>query len=90
MKILAIVGGVVLVVGLAVAIAYRLFLPRVFVAAGRGPIEDVSAVTVARVTVADEALNYDAKTVRAGDGHKYVLVDCHIAAPAGSGLMTWS
>jgi hypothetical protein len=51
MRILAVVGGVVLVIGLVIVLAYRLFLPRAFVAAGRGSIREVGAVTVARVAV---------------------------------------
>jgi len=83
-KILVVVGGVLLVIGLAGVIAYRLFLPRAFVTYRRGSMTEAGTLTVSRVTIADETLNYNAKTVRAGDGHKYVLVDCRIAAPASS------
>lgn len=84
MKRLAIVGGGALVVGLALVLAYRLLMPRAFVAAGHGSVQDAGAVSVSRVTIGDEAVNFDAKTVRAGAGHRFVLIDCRIAAPANA------
>ena len=84
MKILTIVGAVAVIIGLAIVIAFRILLPRALVATGRGSIQDVASVTVTRVAVANETRNFEAKTVRAGDGYKYILVDCRIAAEAGS------
>lgn len=83
MKQLSAVAGVVLVVAvIAIVFYYRSVAPRSFVAAGRGAVADAPTITVTRVSVAPATIDNDGKAVQAGRGHKYVLLDCRIAAPA--------
>lgn len=83
MKQLSVVAGVVLVVAvIAIVLYYRSVAPRSFVATGRGAVADAPTITVTRVSVAPATRDYDGKEVQAGRGHKYVLLDCRIAAPA--------
>ena len=78
MKVLS-VAGAVLVIS-ATATACRPRDEERFVALGHGAISGVQALTVIAVATALETVNYDGKTVRAGPGHKYVLLDCRVAA----------
>ena len=82
-KRLGIAGGIVVV--LAAAIAYRVLTPHqtaqdALVSVGRGAINAVGAVTVIHTGVSPETVDYDGRTVQAGAGHQYLLLDCRIAA----------
>jgi hypothetical protein len=79
-----VVAGVLLVVAIAAIVLHRTRAPRAFVTAGRSPLIDTHTVSVTRVAVAPATVNYDGKEVQAGPGHKYVLLDCRIAAAATS------
>ena len=83
-RLLAVAGVLLVVVAAAVALSYRTIASRAFVTAGRGAVDDASAitVTVTHVAVAPATIDYDGKVVQAGRGHEYVLLDCRIAAPA--------
>jgi len=84
-KRVGIVGGIVVV--LVAVVAYRLLTPHqttqeALVSLGRGVINDVGAVTVIRTGVSPETVDFDGRTVQAGAGHRYLLLDCRIAAPS--------
>ncbi|HUL04643.1 MAG TPA: hypothetical protein VLV16_15580 [Gemmatimonadales bacterium] len=84
-KRIGIVGGIVVV--LAAVVAYRVLTPHqaaqdALVSVGRGVITDVGTVTVIHAGVSPETVDYDGKTVQAGAGHQYVLLDCRIEAPS--------
>jgi len=83
MKIPAIAISILVIIGIAGYLAYRFLLPRAFVAAGRGVVNDSQVVTVDRVTTAETTADFSGVPVPAGPGYKYVLIDCTINAPAG-------
>ena len=82
MTVSKVLTGVVLVAVIAAVVLHRTRAPRAFVAAGQGSLMDADNFSVTRVAVAPATVNSDGKDVQAGPGHKYVLLDCRIAAPA--------
>lgn len=82
MRIAAIAIAVLLALVLAAFVAYRVLLPRAFVAMGRGALTETDAVQVIRVTTSGTALDFDGKPVDAGAGNKYALIDCRFSVPA--------
>ena len=76
--------AILLVAVVGALILYRRFAPQAVVTIGRGPVNDPQAISVTRVAVASATANYDGHEVAAGPDHKYVVLDCRIAAPADS------
>ena len=62
--------------------AYRVLLPRAFVAAGRGALTETGSLQVIRVSTSGTALDFDGRPVEAGAGKKYALIDCRFNVPA--------
>lgn len=83
MKIFTIALGILAVVCVAGYLAYRFLLPRAFVAAGRGVVNDPQVVSVNHVITAATTPDFDGVPVSAGPGYKYVVIDCTINAPGG-------
>lgn len=82
-RIAAIAIAVLVALVLAAFVAYRVLLPRAFVAMGRGALTETGALQVIRLTTSGTALNFDGKPVDAGAGNKYALIDCRFTVPAG-------
>ena len=82
MRGFAIAAGILVALAIAAFVAYRLIVPRLFVAAGRGAINDSALVRVTRVAHAESTLDYKGQTVQSGPNHRYVIIDCQIDAPA--------
>ena len=82
MKKLVVAGVILVILAAGVAFAYRTVASRAFVTAGRNAADDALTITVTHVAVAPGTTDYEGKVVEAGRGHRYVLLDCRIAAPA--------
>jgi hypothetical protein len=77
------VSAVVLVALVALAwVGYRLLLPHAFVSAGRGALGDARLVQLGGTRSARSAQDWNGAPVEAGPGHKFVLIDVRVDAPA--------